>query len=182
MQNDVRQSRRHSYSPDSYGPDSAGGHVGDRHGGASEPRGPGGVYEPSGEYEEGSSDFEPSPLFQPGQQRLNQFERSGGRSGASSASDMDSPGRSGGSARSRARTPRILPKGYTRSDERIREDICETLSRSGTDVSDVSVEVSGGKVVLEGTVIDRYAKHEIEDHAADCLGVSEVDNRIRVRR
>lgn len=78
--------------------------------------------------------------------------------------------------------PYGLPKGYKRSDERIRDDICETLSRSGTDVSDVSVDVSEGRVVLEGTVIDRYAKHEIEDHAAECLGVLEVDNRIRVRR
>lgn len=181
MQNDVRQSRSHSYSSDSYGLDSAAGHIDDRRGGGTEPREPAGVYGPSGEYQEGSPDFEPSPLFQPGQQRLNQFERSGGRSGASSASDMEGPGgRSGGGVQSR--TPRVLPKGYKRSDERIREDICETLSRSGTDVSDVSVEVSGGKVVLEGTVIDRYAKHEIEDHAADCLGVSEVDNRIRARR
>src|SRR5690554_4347475 len=36
---------------------------------------------------------------------------------------------------------RILPKGYTRSDDRILEDVCEQLSRSGLDVSDVSVKV-----------------------------------------
>lgn len=102
------------------------------------------------------------------------------QSGGSRSGDprLDDP-RTGGPRTGRAR---ILPKGYKRSDERIRDEICETLCRSGTDVRDVSVEVSGGKVLLEGTVIDRYAKHEIEDHAAECLGVEEVDNRIRVRR
>ncbi|MCI2807682.1 BON domain-containing protein [Eoetvoesiella caeni] len=77
--------------------------------------------------------------------------------------------------------PRSMPKGYKRSDERIREDVCEQLSRSGCDVSDVSVDVSDGKVTLQGTVTDRYAKHAIEDCADDCMGVQEVDNRIRVQ-
>lgn len=136
--------------------------------------------------------FEPSPLFQRGQHRLNQFERSNeaqdrrmGGSGGDQRDRQRSGGpRSGGPRTGNARQEpaRILPKGYKRSDERIRDEICEILCRSGTDVRDVSVEVSGGKVILEGTVIDRYAKHEIEDHAAECLGVEDVDNRIRVRR
>ncbi|NGM88053.1 BON domain-containing protein [Parapusillimonas sp. SGNA-6] len=166
MQNDVRPSRRHPYEADSLGE-----HRDTRYGSENESGDTGGFDSPR------PADFQPSPLFQPGQQRLNQFERS-----SASASDEEV----GRSARSqggpRARRPHSLPKGYKRSDERIRDDICETLSRSGTDVSDVSVEVSEGKVILEGTVIDRYAKHEIEDHAAECLGVLEVDNRIRVRR
>jgi hypothetical protein len=96
-------------------------------------------------------------------------------------------GGEGGSGDERSRSmerpvARIMPKGYTRSDVRIREDICEHLGRSGLDVSDVSVEVSGGKVTLEGTVKDRYAKHAIEDCADDCMGVQEVDNRIRVQK
>ncbi|MFW7340965.1 BON domain-containing protein [Pollutimonas sp. H1-120] len=77
---------------------------------------------------------------------------------------------------------RILPKGYTRSDERLREDICERLSHSGLDVSDVSVEVSQGQVTLEGTVDSRRLKHAIENLADDCLGVQDVDNRIRVQQ
>lgn len=77
---------------------------------------------------------------------------------------------------------RILPKGYTRSDERLREDICERLSHSGLDVSDVSVEVSQGQVMLEGTVDSRRLKHAIENLADDCLGVRDVDNRIRVKQ
>lgn len=67
-----------------------------------------------------------------------------------------------------------------RSDERVREDLCERLSHSGLDVSDVSVDVSDGVVALEGTVPDRRTKHAIEDCADDCLGVTDIQNRIRV--
>lgn len=78
------------------------------------------------------------------------------------------------------RSRRITPKGYVRSDERLREDLCERLSRSGLDVSDVTVEVSDGTVTLDGTVSDRRTKHAIEDCADDCLGVTDIQNRIRV--
>ena len=79
-------------------------------------------------------------------------------------------------------TRRTSPKGYTRSDERVREDVCEQLSHSGLDVSEVSVTVSQGHVTLEGTVSDRRTKHAIEDCADGCMGVQDVDNRIRVQR
>lgn len=73
------------------------------------------------------------------------------------------------------------PKGYTRSDERIREDICERLAYAfDLDVSDVSVEVNGGRVELQGTVPERWMKHEIEDIADNCMCVRDVDNRVRV--
>lgn len=77
---------------------------------------------------------------------------------------------------------RSMPKGYQRSDERIREDVCERLSHSGLDVSDVSVHVSSGHVTLEGTVDSRHVKHAIENCADDCMGVQDVENRIRVQR
>lgn len=77
---------------------------------------------------------------------------------------------------------RHMPKGYKRSDERLQEDICERLSRSGLDVSEVSVSVSEGRVTLEGSVNERYMKHAIEDCADDCMGVESVENRIRVDR
>lgn len=82
----------------------------------------------------------------------------------------------------RAGGQRIMPKGYTRSDERLMEDICERLGHSGLDVSEVSVNVSQGRVTLEGTVKDRRSKHAIEDITDDCSGVNDVDNRIRVQR
>ncbi|MBO9353813.1 BON domain-containing protein [Bordetella petrii] len=78
------------------------------------------------------------------------------------------------------RSQRITPKGYVRSDERVREDLCERLSHSGLDVSDVSVEVSDGTVTLEGTVPSRGTKHAIEDCVDDCLGVNDIQNHIRV--
>ncbi len=75
------------------------------------------------------------------------------------------------------------PKGYQRSDERLREDISERLMQAHyIDSSDVTVEVSGAKVVLEGTVPERRMKHAIEDLADACPGVQDIENRIRVRQ
>lgn len=75
---------------------------------------------------------------------------------------------------------RIDPKGYVRTDERVREIVCEYLAHSGLDVSDVSVSVSEGCVTLEGTAPDRRTKHRIEDSVDACPGVRDVDNRIRI--
>ena len=81
------------------------------------------------------------------------------------------------------RRERKGPKGYARSDERIRDDVCERLyGREDIEVSDVSVEVKNGKVALEGTVPERHMKHSIEDVVDDCIGVQDIDNRIRVQR
>ncbi len=75
------------------------------------------------------------------------------------------------------------PKGYQRSDERLREDISERLMEARyIDSSDVTVEVSGAKVVLDGTVPERRMKHAIEDLVDACPGVQDIDNRIRLRR
>lgn len=75
------------------------------------------------------------------------------------------------------------PKGYQRSDERLREDISERLMEARhIDSSDVTVEVTGAKVVLEGTVPERRMKHAIEDLVDACPGVQDIENRIRVRR
>src|SRR5687767_2343051 len=74
------------------------------------------------------------------------------------------------------------PKNYERSDERIREDICERLMADHSlEVEDVSVDVERGVVRLEGTVRLRRMKHDIEDIAANCAGVNDVENRIRVK-
>ncbi len=75
------------------------------------------------------------------------------------------------------------PKGYTRSDERIREDVCERLACAlDIDVSDVTVEVHDGRVELDGTVPARWMKHDIEDLADSCMCVRDVENRVRVHR
>ncbi len=82
-----------------------------------------------------------------------------------------------------SRRYRAGPKGYTRSDERIREDISERLMLAdGIDSSEVSLSVKEGRVTLEGTVPTRSMKHAIEDLADHTAGVTDVDNRIRVER
>lgn len=75
------------------------------------------------------------------------------------------------------------PKGYTRSDERIREEVCETLSRHGEiDASHIEVEVENGEVTLTGTVDERRTKRLIEECVEELSGVREVNNRIRLSR
>jgi osmotically-inducible protein OsmY len=74
------------------------------------------------------------------------------------------------------------PKGYTRSDERIREDVCERLAECQFDISNVSVDVKQGKVTLDGSVSERRMKHQIEDIADNCMGVKDVDNKLRIQR
>lgn len=83
-----------------------------------------------------------------------------------------------------ARSPGLgkAPKGYTRSDERIREDICERLMNSPYDASEVEVLVTRGEVTLVGTVRSREEKWGIEDVAETVLGVQEVHNQIRLDR
>ena len=83
----------------------------------------------------------------------------------------------------RRETPRYPrgPKGYQRSDERLKEDISERLMEAyHIDSSEVTVEVRGAKVSLEGTVPSRHMKHAIEDLVDRCPGVLDIDNRIRV--
>lgn len=74
------------------------------------------------------------------------------------------------------------PKGYTRSDERIREDVCDALANlQDIDPSDVEVQVRSGEVTLTGTVEMRHFKHRIEDAAENVAGVKDVNNQIRVQ-
>lgn len=73
------------------------------------------------------------------------------------------------------------PKGYRRSDERVKEDICERImSRGDIDAGDVMIEVSAGRVTLDGVVIERWMKYAIEDIADQCSGVEDIENRVRV--
>lgn len=75
------------------------------------------------------------------------------------------------------------PKDYTRTDERIREDVCERLSWDDeVDATDVSVRVQNGEVTLEGTVETRHMKRRAEDLADDVSGVVDVHNTIRVKK
>jgi hypothetical protein len=75
----------------------------------------------------------------------------------------------------------IGPRGYTRTDERIREDVCEGLCDSDDiDAADITVAVGSGTVRLSGTVPNRAMKHRAEDVAESCSGVRDIENSIRV--
>jgi osmotically-inducible protein OsmY len=73
------------------------------------------------------------------------------------------------------------PKGYTRSDERIREDISDKLmEHPDLDASEIEVHASKGEVTLTGQVDSRWAKRLAEDIAESCSGVRDVMNQLRV--
>lgn len=73
------------------------------------------------------------------------------------------------------------PRGYTRSDERITEDLNERFTDDPyLDADDLQVSVSGGVATLTGTVEHRWMKHRAEDIADACSGVKDVRNEIRV--
>lgn len=74
------------------------------------------------------------------------------------------------------------PKGYQRSDERIREDVCERLSDDPfIDASDVDVLVHVGEVTLSGSVTDREQRRRADRLAESVRGVVDVFNHVRVR-
>jgi osmotically-inducible protein OsmY len=75
------------------------------------------------------------------------------------------------------------PRGYTRSDERIREDVNDRLTDDWMlDASNIEVEVSSCEVTLSGEVASRSDKRRAEDIAEDISGVTNVQNKLRVRR
>ncbi|MEO8719524.1 MAG: BON domain-containing protein [Ginsengibacter sp.] len=73
------------------------------------------------------------------------------------------------------------PKNYTRSSDRIKEDVSDKLSDdSFLDASEIEVDVKGNEVTLTGSVYSRYSKHRAEDLAEDVTGVAHVQNNLRV--
>jgi osmotically-inducible protein OsmY len=73
------------------------------------------------------------------------------------------------------------PKNWQRSDERIREEVCEALARHPEiDATDVDIRVQSGEVTLTGSVTDRRAKRIAEDVVEDVFGVKDVTNQIKV--
>jgi len=73
------------------------------------------------------------------------------------------------------------PKGYQRSDDRIKEDVCERLTHHGDlDASEIEVQVRSGEVTLTGTVDERNGKRMAEEIAENVSGVKDVHNQIHV--
>ena len=73
------------------------------------------------------------------------------------------------------------PKGYQRSDERIREDVSDRLmEHPDLDASEIEVKVSKGVVTLTGGVDSRWDKRLAEDIADAVSGVRDVMNQLSV--
>lgn len=73
------------------------------------------------------------------------------------------------------------PADYTRSDDRIREDVNDKLTEdSWVDASAISVTVAGGEVTLDGTIDSKTAKRRAEDLTDRVSGVKHVQNNLRV--
>jgi osmotically-inducible protein OsmY len=74
------------------------------------------------------------------------------------------------------------PKGYTRSDDRIREDVNDRLTDDPEiDATEIDVKVSNCEVTLTGTVDSREDKRRAEECAETVSGVKNVQNNLRVQ-
>jgi len=72
------------------------------------------------------------------------------------------------------------PKGYRRSDDRIREEACEWISRQGVvDASEVEVSAEGGVLRLTGHVATRRDKRWLETFLDRVVGVEDIRNELR---
>ena len=107
---------------------------------------------------------------QPGQGHFGQFGQTQGSGWAGS------PGQYGQQRQGKA------PKNYTRSDDRLKDIVCDSLIDHGCDCSEVEVGVNDGVVNLSGSVHDRGEKHQFEWIAASINGVQDVENRLNVDR
>jgi hypothetical protein len=75
------------------------------------------------------------------------------------------------------------PKDYRRSDDRIREDVCDRFTDDpAVDASEIAVRVENGDVTLMGTVASREQKRRAEDLVERVTGVRDVSNQLRVNR
>jgi BON domain len=73
------------------------------------------------------------------------------------------------------------PRGYRRSDDRIREDVCDCLTDDPRiDASNIEVLVKECEVTLSGSVTSRGDKRRAEDLVESISGVRDVNNNLRV--
>ncbi|MBV8086255.1 MAG: BON domain-containing protein [Chloroflexi bacterium] len=73
------------------------------------------------------------------------------------------------------------PRNYTRSNDRIREEVSDRLAdHPWVDASHIEVVVEDGVVTLTGSVEDRTQKRMAEDVADSVSGVRDVNNQLRI--
>lgn len=75
------------------------------------------------------------------------------------------------------------PRDYRRSDDRLREEVCDLFTDDAAlDPSDVTVKVENGEITLAGSVSSREQKRRAEELAERISGVRDVINQLRVTR
>ena len=73
------------------------------------------------------------------------------------------------------------PRDYKRSDERVREEVCERLTDDwSVDASDITVQVRDGEVTLQGSVPSREQKRRASECVEEVSGVRDVFNSLRI--
>lgn len=139
--------------------------------------------QPSGERASGEYSGSPSGYFgedygRSDWQRRSRWGSEGGAQEAQSRSPQATWGQEQGSAQYRGRGPR----GYKRSDERIREEVCDCLTDDDDlDASNIEITVKEGEVTLSGFVTSRDDKRWAESLVERVAGVKEVQNSLRVQ-
>jgi len=74
------------------------------------------------------------------------------------------------------------PRGYQRSDERLREEVYDRLiQQTDIDVSDIEVAATEGVITLSGAVDSRWEKHRVEDLVDSIWGAKDIRNNLRVK-
>ena len=75
------------------------------------------------------------------------------------------------------------PRRPQRSDEQIKDETCQRLTRHGqVDARDIEVRVEGGEITLQGEIDSLRAKRLAEAAVEGIRGVQDIHNRLRVRR
>lgn len=75
------------------------------------------------------------------------------------------------------------PKGYTRSDDRLKDEISDRFMHDhDLDASEIEIEVRDGECTLTGTVDSRQSRFRAEQLADSIMGVRDVTNNLRVHR
>jgi len=131
-------------------------------------------------YEYGRDDYDERERAEYGRGGGSWLDRAADQVRSWFGGDEEEPRRARGRGEGKFRG--LGPKNYRRSDERVREEVCDRLTdNEWLDASDVEVNVVAGEVILTGTVDSRYAKRLTESIAESVSGISNVQNNLRVQ-
>lgn len=77
----------------------------------------------------------------------------------------------------------VGPAGYQRSDEQIKDEVCDRLTRHGQiDARKIQIDVSDGDVTLRGAVPSRHMKRMAEDSIESVPGVQDINNELTIQK